>query len=48
MPHGLTSRVYDGYWPKAGTELKLDLTGTRISIPVVGGRTAFAKASGTK
>ena len=35
-------------WPKAGTELSIDLSGTRISIPVVGGRSAFEKATGAK
>lgn len=35
-------------WPKAGTELSIDLSGTRISIPVVGGRSAFEKATGVK
>jgi X-Pro dipeptidyl-peptidase len=35
-------------WPKAGTELSIDLAGTKISVPVVGGRTAFSKASGAK
>jgi X-Pro dipeptidyl-peptidase len=46
----LCNRAYKEFtlWPKDGTELKFDLTGTRISIPVVGGRTAFAKATGTK
>ncbi len=35
-------------WPKAGTELSIDLAGTKISIPVVGGRTLFDKATGAK
>jgi hypothetical protein len=46
----LCNRAYKEFtlWPKAGTELKFDLSGTRIFITVVDGRTAFAKASGTK
>lgn len=35
-------------WPKPGTQLSVDLAGTRISVPVVGGRTAFSKATGAK
>ena len=34
--------------PKAGTELIVDLAATKISIPVVGGRTAISKAVGAK
>ena len=30
--------------PKPGTELTIDLDGTSVSIPVVGGEKAFAKA----
>ncbi|MBC8088774.1 MAG: Xaa-Pro dipeptidyl-peptidase [Phycisphaerae bacterium] len=33
-------------WPKAGTELTIDLNATSISLPVVGGITAFRKATG--
>jgi X-Pro dipeptidyl-peptidase len=35
-------------WPKPGTQLSIDLAATRISVPVVGGRTAFSKATGAK
>jgi X-Pro dipeptidyl-peptidase len=31
-------------WPKAGTKLTVDLNGTKISLPVVGGQVAFEKA----
>ena len=31
-------------WPKPGTELTVDLDGTSITLPVVGGSAAFAKA----
>lgn len=31
-------------WPEAGTELKVDIDATHISIPVVGGQEAFDKA----
>jgi X-Pro dipeptidyl-peptidase len=31
-------------WPAAGTELSVDLSGSSITIPVVGGRTAVTKA----
>lgn len=33
-------------WPKAGTELSVDLGATSISLPVVGGVAAFKKATG--
>ena len=33
---------------RAGYQTKIRPSGTRISIPVVGGRAAFAKATGTK
>ena len=33
-------------WPKAGTELTIDLDGTSVRIPVVGGAAAFKKATG--
>ena len=33
---------------RAAYRTKIRPSGTRISIPVVGGRTAFAKATGTK
>lgn len=32
-------------WPKAGTEITIDLNGTSITLPVVGGKDAFAKAT---
>lgn len=32
-------------WPKPGTELILDLDGTRLELPVVGGRTQFKEAT---
>ena len=32
-------------WPKAGTKLTLDLASTRITVPIVGGADAFAKAT---
>ena len=31
-------------WPAPGTELTVDLDGTSISIPIVGGTAAFEKA----
>jgi X-Pro dipeptidyl-peptidase len=31
-------------WPKAGTEVTIDLNGTTLTLPVVGGMTAFEKA----
>jgi X-Pro dipeptidyl-peptidase len=31
-------------WPKAGTELSVDLTHSSFSIPIVGGRTALTRA----
>ncbi len=33
-------------WPEPGTELTVDLSGTSVSIPVVGGLEAFQKAIG--
>ncbi len=33
-------------WPKAGTELTIDLDGTSLELPVVGGQEAFEKATG--
>jgi len=32
-------------WPKAGTELTVDLDGTRLMVPVVGGEAAFRNAT---
>lgn len=32
--------------PKAGTELTIDLNKTSVSLPIVGGRAAFARATG--
>ena len=32
-------------WPKAGTELTVDLKGTSLQLPIVGGSTAFSKAT---
>ncbi len=34
-------------WPEAGTELTLDLDGTSITLPVVGGEEAWGRAVGT-
>jgi len=31
-------------WPEPGTELTVDLKGTKISLPIVGGKTAFENA----
>ena len=31
-------------WPKPGTELTVDLAGTSLTLPVVGGGAAFEKA----
>jgi len=31
-------------WPKAGTELTVDITRTRLALPVVGGDAAFTGA----
>jgi X-Pro dipeptidyl-peptidase len=31
-------------WPKAGTELTVDLIGTSLTLPVVGGKTAYVNA----
>ena len=33
-------------WPKAGTKLTIDLDGTKIKIPVVGGSAALLRATG--
>jgi X-Pro dipeptidyl-peptidase len=33
-------------WPKAGTELTVDLDGTRLSLPVVGGAATLTRAIG--
>jgi X-Pro dipeptidyl-peptidase len=33
-------------WPAAGTELTIDLEGTTVQLPVVGGVAAFARAAG--
>jgi X-Pro dipeptidyl-peptidase len=35
-------------WPKAGTQLSIDLAGTAIQLPVVGGPAALRKATGGK
>ena len=35
-------------WPKPGTELSIDLSGTSITLPVVGGATALTRATGGK
>ena len=35
-------------WPKPGTELSVDLSGTSISLPVVGGAAALKRATGGK
>jgi X-Pro dipeptidyl-peptidase len=32
-------------WPQPGTRLTLDLKGTLIELPVVGGETAFLQAT---
>jgi X-Pro dipeptidyl-peptidase len=32
-------------WPKAGTELTLDLAGTTLRLPIVGGVAAFRAAT---
>ncbi|TKC08822.1 Xaa-Pro dipeptidyl-peptidase [Pedobacter frigoris] len=32
-------------WPKAGTEITIDLNGTTLTLPVVGGLNAFEKAT---
>jgi X-Pro dipeptidyl-peptidase len=34
-------------WPKPGTKLTIDLDGTTLTVPVVGGATALLKAIGT-
>lgn len=33
-------------WPKPGAKLTVDLDGTTLSLPVVGGQAAFARAIG--
>ena len=33
-------------WPKAGTKLTIDLAGTRLALPVVGGATQLVKVLG--
>ena len=33
-------------WPKAGTKLTVDLDATQITMPIVGGATAFKQAGG--
>jgi len=33
-------------WPEPGTELSIDLDGTLLELPVIGGRAAFEKATG--
>jgi X-Pro dipeptidyl-peptidase len=33
-------------WPKAGTELSIDINMTRIQVPIVGGTAAFTAAAG--
>ena len=33
-------------WPKPGTELTIDLAGTKLQVPVVGGTAALKKATG--
>ncbi len=35
-------------WPKPGTELTIDLAGTTLTLPVVGGTAAFEQATGQK
>lgn len=35
-------------WPEPGTELTIDLDGTSISLPIVGGKKAFEKACSPK
>jgi X-Pro dipeptidyl-peptidase len=35
-------------WPEPGTELTVDLDGTKLTLPVVGGAAALAKAIGKK
>ncbi len=32
-------------WPKAGTKLTVDLAGTKLTLPVVGGASSFVKAT---
>ena len=33
-------------WPKPGTQLSVDLGGTKVTLPVVGGPKAWAEATG--
>ena len=35
-------------WPKPGTELSIELSGTSITLPVVGGAAALTRATGGK
>lgn len=35
-------------WPKAGTKLTVDLDGTKITLPIVGGQSSFQSATGTR
>ena len=35
-------------WPKPGTELTVDLDGTSLQMPVVGGAAAFGRAIVTR
>lgn len=35
-------------WPKAGTQLTVDLDGTKITLPIVGGLSSFQSATGTR
>ena len=35
-------------WPKPGTELTIDLDGTRLQLPVVGGAARFKAATGLR
>jgi X-Pro dipeptidyl-peptidase len=35
-------------WPEPGTELTVDLFGTRLELPVVGGSTAFARSTSSR
>lgn len=32
-------------WPKAGTEISIDLNGTQLTLPIVGGSSAYEKAT---
>ena len=35
-------------WPPKGTELTFDLAGVSLELPVVGGKAAYAKATGER